>query len=401
MKTFWAKFLERFGKIDRERMQKYLTRLSNEKGLLQSIFQNLSEAMLVIDKERKVRFINDAAKELLGISGINPINKPLIKYLADMELLKLFQSKDIDSETIINTEIEVHHPKYMLLKMNLLPYRTDTDVEGVIVVMNDITSEKKRQMENFQSEKLGALSTLAAGVAHEIGNPLNSLGIHMQLMEREIEELPRGTRKKNLTNLVNISKGEVERLDQIIRQFLGAIRPSKINYEEININQLLENLLDFMYYEISEHHIAIEKNYGSKIPPAMLDEAQIRQAFFNVIKNAIQAMPNGGVLKVTTELKNDEIYISFSDTGRGISKERINKIFDPYFTTKDRGSGLGLMIVYKIVKDHSGRIEVTSQPNKGTTITIILPVFERKIRMIPDITKREKQFGIQGSIVKE
>jgi signal transduction histidine kinase len=256
--------------------------------------------------------------------------------------------------------------------------------------MNDITAEKKRQMDSFQSEKLGALSTLAAGIAHEIGNPLNSIGIHMQLMEKDIKNVKDTKAKQRLAQYVKSAKAEVGRLDKMIRTFLTAVRPSSLNLAEHNVNHILENVLDFLYYEISEKNIAIEKNYSQKLPLIPLDEEQIRQAFFNIIKNAVEAMPNGGQLSVSTGADKDEMHVIFADTGIGITDENLPKIFDPYFTTKQKGSGLGLMIVRKIINDHSGRIEVESRTGKGTKVRIFLPVGRRVTKMIQDKTAKQK-----------
>jgi two-component system, sporulation sensor kinase E len=278
----------------------------------------------------------------------------------------------------------------MVLRINVLPLqgadgRTDL---GTVIVMHDTTAERRRSQAEFQSEKLGALATLAAGVAHEIGNPLNSLGIHMQLLERDLAKVKPGRVRDELAARLETSKQEIERLDGIIRQFLGAVRPSKLNTKPVQINELLEGLLEFAYVEIAEHSIGIEKHYDAAIPHALVDEAQIKQAFLNIIKNAVQAMPDGGLLTVTTKRDGDEIVVTFADTGVGMRPEQLGKIFDPFYTTKDRGSGLGLMIVYKIITDHNGRIDVQSEPGKGTRVTITLPVSASQRRMIEHRTGR-------------
>jgi two-component system, sporulation sensor kinase E len=410
MATFWDKLVERFEKLDPERQERYLAGLAREHGFLSSVFDTIEDALIVLDTMGRIVFINRAARRLLGLTGTDPVNRPLLKYLVDGELLGLFQrerlgqaaASGLNGQAAFNTEIEVRYPRPMLLKITVLPLcrrggSTDGDRErGTVVVMHDATAEGKRRLAAFQSEKLGALATLAAGVAHEIGNPLNSLGIHMQLLEREIGKLKAGRRRDELAARVETSKHEIERLDGIIRQFLGAVRPSKLTTKPVQINDLLEGLLEFTYVEIAEQNIGIEKHYDAAIPRALMDEAQMKQACLNIIKNAVQAMPDGGLLTVTTKLAGDEIILTFADTGVGIPKERLGRVFDPFYTTKDGGSGLGLMIVYKIITDHNGRIDVESEEGKGTRVTITLPMLELERRLIEDATSKSHELNARA-----
>ena len=413
MATFWDKLIARFERLDPERRERYLSDLARERGFLRSVFDTISDALIVLDPRRRIVFINRAAKSLLGIAATDPVNRPLLKYIMDGRLQDVFgrEPEDdagtaVEARGVLNRaplahEIEVHHPRPMVLRVTVLPLRGglapggggDQGELGTVIVMHDATAERKQRLAAFQSEKLGALATLAAGVAHEIGNPLNSLAIHMQLLEREIAKLRPGRRRDELAARVETSRQEIERLDGIIQQFLGAVRPSKLDYRPVQINELLEGLLEFNYYEITGQQIGIEKHYDPAIPRALMDEAQIKQALLNVIKNAVQAMPKGGLLTVTTKLERDEIVVRFADTGVGMSEEQLGRIFDPFYTTKDRGSGLGLMIVYKIITDHNGRIDVESEEGRGTQVTVVLPVVETRRRLIEDATSKAAAFG--------
>lgn len=384
MKAFWDKVADRIDRIDPASVRGYFQDLCQETSLLWSIFQSVSEGIVVLDHDGRILFLNDSARDIFGISRRNPVFKPLLDFIADPRLFDLLEKGLRDQNAVIEEEVEARHPKKMVLKVNTLPHRLDErHVFGTILILRDITAEKLRQAESSQSEKLDAMVTLAAGVAHEIGNPLNSLAIHMQLMEREIRRLPKRNRRK-LMDTLEVAKAEVKRLDEIIRRFLGATRPSQPDYREVNINALIESILDFMYFEISGQSIAIEKQYDSRIPPAMMDEAQIKQAFFNIVKNAIQAMPRGGVLRVSTLLRDSRVEVKFSDNGVGIPKDKLSRVFDPYYTTKQGGSGLGLMVVYKIIKDHAGTVELTSKEGHGTTVSVSLPLYGKKTRLLRD-----------------
>jgi PAS domain S-box-containing protein len=386
MRKFWSRVADRLDRIGSAQVQGYFQDLCRETALLWSILQSVSEGILVVDREGRIRFLNDAAREMLGVSQKNPVSKPLLRNVADPSLFDLFETSLRDRSLVIDKEVEVRHPKQMAVRVNVFPYRLDEgQPPGTIVILRDVTAERSRQLESFQCEKLEALVTLAAGVAHEIGNPLNSLSIHMQLMEREVERLPKKSRQK-LADTLEIAKSEVRRLDDTVRRFLGAIRPSQLRHKEANINNLVENVLDFMYFEISQQDIAIEKEYDRRIPLIMVDEDQIKQAFFNIIKNAIQAMPTGGVLRTTTRLRDSQVEVTFSDTGVGVPKEKINRVFEPFYTTKEGGSGLGLMMVYRIIKDHAGTLTFTSEEGKGTKVTVSLPLHGKETRLLQDAT---------------
>ena len=192
---------------------------------------------------------------------------------------------------------------------------------------------RKSTEETIHTERLNALTLLAAGVAHELGNPLNSLHIHLQLMERRLRKVP-DSQRKELTKIVDVAKEEIARLDAIIRQFLGAIRPTQLDCRLENLNQLVQESVRFLEAEIADRNIIVESELRSDIPLLELDRTQMKQVFFNVIKNAFQAMKSGGVLRVRTDVDDRFASVTFTDSGGGIPEEEMSKIFEPYFTTK-------------------------------------------------------------------
>ena len=200
-------------------------------------------------------------------------------------------------------------------------------------------------------------------------------------MERELRDVP-AEQSSSMKELLEVAQREVTRLDQIISQFLRALRPSQPALEKSSLIEVLQQTLDFLKHEIRDRDVLVEVEEADDVPPALLDRNQIKQAFFNIIRNAMQAMANGGLLKISITSNDRFVIVSFTDTGPGIPPENLGSLFEPYFTTKAEGTGLGLMIVQRIIRDHGGEIEVRSEPNKGTTFTLFLPRDERRIRLL-------------------
>ena len=252
---------------------------------------------------------------------------------------------------------------------------------GHAMILRDITESRRSAQQTLESERLNALTLLAAGVAHEIGNPLNSLHIHLQLMERKVRKLE-GKVKEELQEAIAISRAEITRLDSIVSQFLQAIRPSKPVLHPENVNAIVEEAVRFFSPEIEDRDIVVEQELRSDLPLLELDRDQMKQVFYNVIKNSFEAMKRRGILRIRTDMDATHVNISFTDTGGGMSAESLSRVFEPYFTTKSSGSGLGLLIVRRIVREHGGEMAIESNEGKGLTLTIRLPYLDKRVRML-------------------
>jgi signal transduction histidine kinase len=273
--------------------------------------------------------------------------------------------------------------------------------------LHDATEARQKTFEAIESERIQALTLLAASVAHEIGNPLNALHIHLQLMEREIKKLkgeewrpqrsergasaasrqpavPEACRK--LEQFLDVAKGEINRLDYIVTQFLGAIRPAPLQLKLGSLNDVVEKTLELLRPELENRGISIKTKLARNLTATLLDAAQLQQVLVNLVKNASQAMTTGGTLTLQTGENSEEGWVSVTDTGGGIPQEQVNRIFEPFYTTKKKGSGLGLMIVQRIVRAHNGRIDLDSHVGRGTTFRVWLPLHERKPRLLEETT---------------
>src|SRR5438552_4917932 len=198
------------------------------------------------------------------------------------------------------------------------------------IILRDITESRRSTEKTIESERFNALTLLAAGVAHEIGNPLNSLHIHWQLMERSLQNLDDGA-KAEIKHSNNIARSEVNRLYSIVTQFLRAIRPSRPQLRPENLNTIVEEAVRFFTPELQDREIVVEQELRSDLPVLQVDRDQMKQAFYNVIKNSVEAMKRHGRLRIRTDLADTHVIVRFVDTGGGMSAENLSRVFEPYF----------------------------------------------------------------------
>jgi len=227
-------------------------------------------------------------------------------------------------------------------------------------------------------------------VAHEIGNPLNSLNIHLQLIEREARKRD-GAKAAELQESVEVARAEITRLDSIITQFLRAIRPTHPQLKPESINSIVEEAVRFLAPEIKDRDIVVEQELRSDLPLLELDRDQMKQAFYNVIKNSFEAMKSRGILRIRTDMDDSHVTVRFTDSGGGMSAENLSRVFEPYFTTKTSGTGLGLLIVRRIVREHGGELSIESSAGKGLAVTIRLPNADRRVRMLEAGERKAEQ----------
>ena len=406
--SFLDKVLGRIGRLDTQGLQTVVERLARERTFLETLFNTIEDGILVVDENGRILYLNQAVTELLGVHA-DAETQPLTRYLPEFNWEELSQFDQQGGARVIRQEFEISYPKPRYLHLYAAPLDGEgRGSSGVALILHDATEARQKTFEAIESERLQALTLLAASVAHEIGNPLNALHIHLQLMEREVRKLrnvQRGAPVKvkrgktvvaeeeqcrdeageiatKLENYLAVAKGEITRLDYIVTQFLQAIRPTPPRLVQANLNDVLRETMDLLRPELENRGLHVVEKPARGLPAAKLDPAQIKQTLVNIIKNAMQAMTRGGELTVQTGATPDNVWISVSDTGCGIPEDQLNRIFAPFFTTKKKGSGLGLMIVQRIVRDHGGRIDLESIPKKGTTFRIWLPLHERSPRLL-------------------
>ena len=389
MKTgFLDKLIERLGRVGPEDVQHYLLQLAQEKGLIETVFNSIQEGIIVTDANGRITYVNDAACNLFGFEAATSIGKRLDERVRGLDWESLSNSSGA-----VSRDMEIFYPSNKFINFYIVPLLIErrekrsrarfshAEPVGHAMILRDITESRRSAEMTIESERLNALTLLAAGVAHEIGNPLNSLHIHLQLMERTVRKLA-GRERDDLQESIDIARSEISRLDSIVTQFLKAIRPSKPQLHPENVNTIVEEAVRFFTPEIQDRDIVVEQELRSDLPMLELDRDQMKQAFYNIIKNSFEAMKRRGIMRIRTDIDAAHVLVSFTDTGGGMSAETLSRVFEPYFTTKQSGSGLGLLIVRRIVREHGGELAIESAEGKGITLTIRLPYLDRRVRML-------------------
>lgn len=335
--------------------------------LRNEIFSDLGFGVLAVNETGKITYLNQKAQELLPLEDHR-----------EMASTKVFQ------QLLLETLTKQTHFKQLLVKIpvadglrfysvNTAPlFHEEGELSGAVCVFQDETKKRALENELLQMEKFSLVAELAAGTAHEIRNPMTTIRGFLQILSKEFKPETKGSEYCAL--MIN----EIDRANTIIKEFLLLTKPAAPKVREVDLHVVLEEIFLLIESKSLLENVDLRKCYTKKLPLVMVDPAQMKQIFLNLATNAIQAMPAGGRLIISTSVENGKAVVRFSDTGVGMDESQLLKIFDPFFSTKEQGTGLGLTISYRLVEAHQGRLYAESTPGEGTIFTVELPaVLER------------------------
>ena len=368
------------------------SQMAGQVAHLESAVEHLEDAVAIVGPDGRLLFANPAMRALIpsaavgaALATLAPAEHPLRRIAEDT--LSTRQSRGPTSTTFTDTKGESGERLLLAHPVN----DAAGELVGVMVIARNVEYLSQVESTIRYSRKLAALGRLSAGVAHEVKNPLNAMMIHLELLRQYIapsvlasargagrgplgiEAAPAGGPPPEALQHVDVIAREIRRLDEVVQGFLKFSRPEDLKLQPVSVSDLLHELVPTIAPEAEQRrvHIAVE---AEGTPEVNGDPAMLRQAILNLALNACQAMPDGGTLRLRCEsVRGRRVCITVADTGVGIKPEHLQRIFDLYFTTKERGSGIGLSMVYRTVQMHDGEIEVQSTPGKGTTFTILLP----------------------------
>lgn len=372
--------LGRLDGLDAQSLAVLVRRLERERDLMETVLDTLREGVLVLSPDGSIDYANAAAVNLLGVSD-EAINRADLRLISPDLAVALELPPAVKSLT---REIEVRYPESRLLRLHLTSVGEARGSEHTrrVAVLSDVTKERVQTEDRVESERIDSIVSLAAGVAHEVGNPLNAIGIHLQLLQREAAKLGASPAAAKVRKAAAVCQSEITRLDGIVRDFLGAVRQTPPNLTDTDLVAVVAEATTLLRDQMEQLSVRVSLDVPAAIPPILGDRNQIKQALFNVMKNALEAMDRGGDIHVSLSTDDEWVILAIRDTGVGIPADKLTRVFDAYYTTKASGGGIGMLILLRILRAHGGTVDIQSTPDVGTTVTLRFPLKNRRIRTL-------------------
>ena len=395
MRRYAKRLAQKVAKLSNEQVESLLDMVLEENETLDAVMESLNTGLLICDKAGNLLLTNKTAERLLPFNATRVslaeqrgMTTPVWNIIADSDISAFLRSvyEKPKNQTSEEFTLETAGGSVRIIVVTALPLVQKKRVTGTLIQIEDVTDARNQQTLLRRMESLASLTNLAASVAHEIKNPLGAISIHIQLIQKALKKARAGDGmlpdEKFVEKYLDVVNEEIDRLNRIIVDFLFAVRPIQAKLEPVNPNEIINSLMDFMRPEFEKANVDLKLELLDKPPNLMLDVALFKQVIMNLAQNAVAAMKNGGLLGINTQIKNDHFIITVADTGEGMDEQTCSRIFEPYFTTKANGTGLGLTMVYKIIKESAGEIDVRSFPGGGTMFTISLPIPQKERRSI-------------------
>jgi PAS domain S-box-containing protein len=354
------------------------TELRAERDLSKQVIEHTTSLIMVLSAEGSILLFNQGCEEVSGYAQDETMGRSWTMLLPDharergTQLFDEILSGDPVSAWESPLRTKEDEIRTVLWHVGVVRSQ-DQGISSVVMIGRDITEERRLQEQVLQSERLATVGRMAAQVAHEIRNPLSSIGLNIELLADEIRD-HRWNDSGEAKELIKITLSEIERLNGVIGDYLKFARMPAKQLQEESVNDLIQDLVHLVRPEVEGANVVLAVQLAGGLPAIRVDRILISQALLNCVRNALEAMPEGGVLTVTTRRIDEEVGVSISDTGMGIEPEHLDQVFEPFYSTKDYGTGLGLPYVLQIMQEHNGALSLDSRPGTGTTITLRFPV---------------------------
>ncbi len=428
MQEFSKRVSQKLDKLSSAQIQRIIEDNCGKTELFSSIFQSLQSGLVIVDEKFLLININKAAERYLPLkSSFDKFSddEPVFNYIDDDEISKFLKDCFENGKTNVSSEYTVKTSGGSVRFIDIFVtslvqgQSNDQTLLGSIIRIEDVTERKQQEILLHRMETLAGLTNIAASVAHEIKNPLGAISIHIQLIQKMVKKKRDFDGKlpdpKFLENYLDVINQEIENLNKIVVDFLMAVRPISANLELVNPDKLLKAIFDFFGPELKSKKIKTEIKLNKEDLRILIDQKLFREVIVNLATNSVSAIESkneanlevsdglskdfskdyAGAISVKTSVKDDKYIILFSDNGCGMSEETVSRIFEPYFTTKANGTGIGMAMSYKIIKEFSGDISVESKLGEGSVFKIILPVPQKDKRLLTYNGKGQKRIGVK------
>ena len=397
MTTFNKIVAQKLSKFSDAQIQELFSSMGAERDTLSSIIESLSLGLIIFDKDSKLFLVNKAAERSLPFT-VRPLpkneNSNLWDFVGDKEIADFLKNCVQKRRSNVSEEFsfQTGGGNVRFVSISVSPLVQDEELGGCIIVVRDITERRKQEILLRRMEKLADLTNVAASVAHEIKNPLGAISIHIQLLQKAIKKARESDGQlpdqKFLEKYIDVVNDEISNLNKIVMDFLFAVRPVNANLELLQPNPLLEKFAEFFRPEFAQKNVAVKLELCQDETRLLLDQKLFSEIVANLAQNALAAIQDkfdgkdGGLFEIHSAVKDNKFVILIKDNGAGMSEKTLARIFEPYYTTKASGTGLGLTMVYKIVKEFSGDIQVESREGEGSAFVITLPVPQTDTRLL-------------------
>lgn len=375
MSDFVKKASSKIDKLSDEQIKRVINGLEKKLELRNDVLDTVDVGYAILKNDLTILYANKYLAALLQFDyeALIPGKTSLSEIIIDSNIVSGIENTVKSNKTSYDESFSHIHSILGEIKIHV---RLLKNKNQYVLVLRDISLLEKFRVDFQRNESLASMTTMAAGIAHEIKNPLASMSIYLQLLRKKLDK-DGSIKKEEAEKSLNIISDEIERLNAMAVDFLFAVKPMNVDLHIKNINSIVEKTLDLIKAEIDENHIKLVSDLGISIPNVSVDENLFEQCLLNLVRNAIQAIDpksRDGFIEIKTSVDGNYVLLSVEDNGCGMNDTELTRIFEPYYTTKANGTGLGLTTIFKIIREHAGEINVSSHKGSGSTFTIKLPV---------------------------